>query len=515
MNKTKKTVIKGATIVMFGFGLSRILGYIKLKSLAYVFGSTWQTDAYVAVFNVIDMLYFLIAGGALSAAFIPVFMEYLSKKDERESWEIANNILNILLTVSALGIFIWMIFTPYFVKLIVPGFDEKTTSLCVLLTRITLPMVFFTVISALFSGILNSFGNFFTPTFAFVFYNIPTILVILLLGPKFGIVILPLGVLLGAMGLVIIQLPPLIKSGWRYKTILNISHPKVKQIIKLFIPAMLALLVFHFNLVIIPQFFASFFKDGVVTYLLYASRIIMLPYGVFAVAISVAIFPTLTAKSHESNLSDWRNILSKGISSTFYFSLPSSVFLIILSEKVVKLLYWGGEFNNYDVSQTSFLLIYFTVGLVALSAIQVIIRGFHSQKDTITPLKVGVLCLVLNIALAYFLSRSRLGYAGPPLAVSLTLIFNMTILLVILKVNYRIIVGGFLKSLLSSIILAIVIFAGMRIINNFITTTTLGGIAIELAILIGIGSLSYLLVTYLLKMEEIYTMVEVLRKKLF
>lgn len=512
MNKLKNTVAVGATTVMFGFAISRVLGYIKLKSLAYVFGAGYQTDAYVAVFNVIDILYFLIAGGALSAAFIPIFSELLKKEENYEAWYFANNILNILLVVCLAGTLLWFVFAPYFVKLIAPGFDKKTSDLCVILTRFMLPMVFFTVMSSLFSAILNSFGNFSSPTFAFIFYSIPTIIVTLLLGPKFGITVLPIGVIIGAIGLVAIQLPSVVKCGFRYKLTLNISHAKVKQVILLFIPAMLSLLISQLNLVIIPQFFSSYLDDGVVTYLMYASRLIMLPYGIFAVAISVAIFPTLSKVTND-NL-QWKNILSKGISSTFYFSIPSSIFLVILNVSVVKLLYFGGEFNEYDVKITANILTYLTIGLVGLSALQVISRGFYSQKNTITPLKVGIVSLILNVVLAYFFFKLKLEYLGPPLATSISLLFNMMALLLLLKPDYKIIIIAFLKCAFAGGILAIFLFVGKILINNFIDTSTIVGAGKELLILGVIGCFGYITTTYLLKMNEVQTILDILKRKI-
>lgn len=518
--KTHSKIAASSAIIMFGYSFSRILGYLRVKALAYVFGSNYQTDAYFAVHNIIDILYFLLAGGALSAAFIPVFTEYLAKKkDEKEAWYIANSVANILIFASLLGILIWEIFTPYFVKIVAPGFDEKTNLLCTYLTRITLPMVIFTVLSALLAGILNSYQHFTAPSIAFIFYNIPIIIFTFLLGPKIGIVSVPYGVLLGAFLLVAIQLPVAVKKGLKYSFVIDFKSSGVRKIIKLFIPAMLGLSISQVNLVLIPQFFASYFSRGVITYLNYANRIIMLPFGIFAVAISTAVFPALSREIQGNNLQDFKNTLSRGISSTFFFSIPSAVGLIFLSQEIIKLLYLGGEFGLKDVEKTGSILVFFSLGLFALSSIQVITRGFYAQQNTSTPVKVGFISLFINLFLCYLLGRSYLKENGLPLATSLTSLFNMSVLLFILrdKINFKILLTSFLKSLFTSLIMGISIIGIMQILNNFITSHLLSLLGLKILILVFLGGVIYFIISVALKVEEafiIYDMVRGFLKKL-
>jgi putative peptidoglycan lipid II flippase len=513
MNSGEK-IAKSSAIIMFGYSFSRILGYLRLKALAYVFGSNYQTDAYVAVHNIIDILYLLLAGGALSAAFIPVFTEYLVKEKKEEAYSVASSIANILIIASLAGILIWEFFTPFFVKIVAPGFDEKTNLLCSYLTRITLPMVIFTVLSALLSGILNSYQHFTAPSLAFIFYNIPIIIFTFFLGPKIGIVSVPYGVLLGSFLLVAIQVPFLIKKGVKYKFILDYKSEGVRKIIKLFIPAMLGLSLSQINLILIPQFFASYFSDGVITYLNYANRIIMLPFGIFAVAISTAVFPTLSREIQENRKKDFQRTLSRAISSTFFFSLPSTFGLIILSNEIIKLLYWGGEFSLKDVKETGEILAFFSIGLFALSAIQVLTRGFYSQQDTSTPVKVGFVSLFINLGLCYSLGKSSLKENGLPLATSLTSLFNMSVLTFILrdKLNFKILFSSFSKSLFSSLGMGIFIFILNNILKNFLKGGFLSLIFLKISILMFLGGIVYFIFSLILKSEDSLTIFKILKK---
>lgn len=501
-----KSVAKSAAIITLGFSASRILGYVLLKSLAYVFGSNYQTDAYVAIFNVIDLLYFLLAGGALSAAFIPVFTEILSKEGKEKAWVVASKTFNILIAVTFLGLLCWEIFTPILVKLIAPGFDKKTTLLCILLTRITLPMVLFTVTSAFCAAILNSFKHFAAPTYAYVFYNLPIIAATFIFGPKIGIIGLPFGVLIGALGLVLIQIPVLIKQGIKYFFIFQYQDVYVKKMIKLFLPAMLGLSISQFNLVMIPQFFASQFSHGVVTYFNYANRVIMLPFGIFAVAIATAVFPNLSEHIQKNDLENFKKTLVKGINATLFLILPSTAFLIVLSNPVIKLLYYGGKFKDSDINTTAQILMYYSIGLLALSLLQTITRGFYSRQDTATPVKIGIISLPLNLILGFILTKTSLGFNGIPLATSITLTFNLIILFFILRKQLNGIMGKFLFVSFLKIFLGTLICAGIsyflffHLVNIF--PDRLSFTALNLLISTGCGFSIYLIFCILTKVEE-------------
>lgn len=516
---TKKLVAKSAGIIMVGYTLSRILGYVRDKLWVYIFGQDKiSTDAYTAAFSIPDLLYFLLAGGALSAAFIPVFTDYLTKGEKKEAWKIASSIANLLIILVASGIMIILIFADKLVPLIVPGYNEQTMKLAIFLTRIMCPAVLFFVLSALCSAILNSYQHFKTPAFAFIFYDVPIILGCLILGPKIGIVGMSLGVLIGAIMLVLLQLPVIIKMGWDYKFILNLSHPGVKRILKLFLPAMFGLLISQVNLFMIPQFFGSKLSSGVNTYLRLATRIIYVPLGIFAVAISTAIFPFLASQVSLNDKTAFRNTLTRGICFSFFLSLPSTAGVIVLSKPIIRVLFQGGGFKVVDVEKTSFLLLFLSIGLIGLSTLQVITRGFYANFDTKTPVKVGVISLFLNIFLCYFLTNSYLKSSGLGLAVSLTSMFNMSILIFIIHkkmkgIDVKRILNSFLKSVFVSIVMGLICHFIYIHLEKFLGIS-LKSAAFNLFLVMIIGILSYFSMAFLLRTEETKYIVEMLKERL-
>ncbi len=508
-----------AAIITLSFSASRVLGYVRLKALAYVFGSTYQTDAYISSFNVIDFLYFLLAGGALSAAFIPVFTEYINRDEKEEGWRVASNVFCVLFAATLIGITLWGIFTPAFVRFMVKGYDEKTTQLCIYLTRCLLPMVIFTVMSALASAVLNAYKVFGAPAYAYVFYNIPITVATLVLGPRLGIVGLVYGVLLGAAGLVFIQIPALLKLGMKLTMNFSLKDPSLRLMIKLFIPAMLGLSISQFNLIFIPQFFASHFSHGVVTYFNYANRIIMLPYGIFAMAVSTVVFPTLSDMVHQKEPEKFRDMLARGISAMFFFSFFSTAVLVVLREPVIELLYLGGEFGKSDVHSTANILMSYAAGLFALSTLQVVTRGFYAHQDTATPVKVGFISLGINIVIAAILMKTPLAYEGIPLATSAALVFNVLVLLFLLRRKLSGINGGaifvsFVKNLFASFIAGIVMFVLYPVIYDALPFTGLKQTGVALLATLGISGCVFLLLCAALRVPEIKILIGMVKSKL-
>lgn len=513
---TSSKIAKYATIVTIGYTISRILGYLREFGLAYIFGSNYKTDAYIMAFSVPDLLYYLLAGGALSAAFIPVFTDYLTQKKEEEAWKIASSLANLLIILTSLGIVLGIIFAHRLYLLLAPGFDAKTMSLCVLCGRIMFSMVLFFILSALCSGILNSLQHFTTPAAAFIVYNIPIILACFILGPKIDIIAMPLGVLTGAIAMVAIQLPVIMKKGMHYCFILNLSHPGVKRVIQLFIPAMIGLSISQLNLFNIPYYFGSGVGEGAVTYLRFANRLIFLPLGVFASAIAISVFPTLSIQVSEGAMKSFKRTLAKGIRATFLFSLPSTVGLIILREPIVRLLFQHGKFTSADTEATAYALLFFSLGIFAHSALQVITRGFYSFQDAITPVKVGLATVGLNILFCLLFQRGLQignclikGVGGIALAPSLTATINLLILFSLLRKK----VGGidtkgisicFIKYLFASIIMGIVCLLISQGVEEFIGVSHLLGVATQVGLAMVGGVIVYTLLIFLLKMEDAY-----------
>ena len=270
----RQSILAGASIMMVAALLSRLLGWVRDRAIGHFWGSSGHTDAYWAAFGVPDLLYYLLAGGALGAAVIPVFAGYLRNNEEGESWHVANTLVTLFGLCAIGGIALIIAFAPLLITLVAPGFAAKrgpeAVAECAGYVRTIAPMVFFTVMSALFTGILQSHRHFTAPALAWLVYNFGIIAGAFVggawaagrYGDQAGLRVLCLGVVVGAMLLVAVQVPSLLARGFRYRFQLDLEHPGVREVLRLFLPYMGGLAFTQLCLLWLPSFFGSFFPEG-------------------------------------------------------------------------------------------------------------------------------------------------------------------------------------------------------------------------------------------------------------
>ncbi|MEW5945528.1 MAG: murein biosynthesis integral membrane protein MurJ [bacterium] len=461
----KATVGGAAVVVMAGMIVSRLLGFLRYRTITEIFGRSFETDAFFAAFMLPDLLYYLASGGALTAAFIPVFTEYLVNRKEKDAWYVASSVFNFSVLVIAASIAAGMVFAPFLIgKMVTPGFREHpaTMSLTVTMSRIIFPMVILTSCSALCNGILHSFNHFHAPAISWSLHNLGIILAAVFLSSRYGIFSLCFGVLIGAASMVLVQLPVIAGKGAVYHPKMNLRHPGVSRVLKLFVPAMLGLSVTQINLMYFPKLFGSYLGEGIVSSLEIADRILLVPLGLFGSALSMAIFPALSRKAADAgSAGEFRKTLARGIVATLFFSVPSTVFLVIMSLPVIRFLFESRTFGLEDCEATALALRYFAVGLAGHTALQVIARGFYALKDTTTPFITGFLSVIcISVPGCAYLSGTALGHGGIALSISLSTIANMLMLFVILRSRVReldagAIVKSFMKIALASALMGV------------------------------------------------------------
>lgn len=450
-SRKTSSVAAGAMIIFVGTLASRILGLVRDNLLMNEFSDRLVTDAYRSAFLVPDLLYYLLAGGALSAAFIPVFSSYLSRGEREDANTTASSIANIMLLAIIAGLVLLFIFAPQVVRVIAYGYPPGSHkfNLTVILAREMCVMVIFTALSGLLTGILQSVHHFFTPVIVWNTYSIGIILGISCFsklpvpgfipgfmhwdGPTLGIHGAALGVVLGAMSLALIQLPVVMKQGFRYFARIDLQHEGVRKVLYLFAPVMIGLALSQANLLAVPQIMGSLLPNGAVTDIFNANRLILLPLGLFAVSIATAAFPQLSRLSALGELEEFRSTVVKSIKVISLLTIPSAIGLMILSEPIIALLYGGKGFGVTDIQATAFTLSFFTWGLLALSLIQLINRAFYSQHDTVTPVVVGIGMVFVNVLLTLILIKTPLGYGGVSLSTSITSTVSTVVLLEILR----------------------------------------------------------------------------------
>lgn len=465
---TRRAVASAAGMIMVAILVSRIMGFFR-ETIAGKLFDRMATDAFFAAFVAPDLMYYFLVGGALSAAFIPVFTQYLAAGDEREAWKVASSFLNIavilLVIVTAMGV----LFAPALAPLVAYKFTGEKARLLVYLIRIMFPAVFFTALAGLSMGVLNSYQHFFAPAYGPVIYNIVIIIGAYVLGREMGVTGLALGVVGGAASNFLLQLLFVARMRVPYVFSIDLRNPGLRRIGTLMLPALVGLSVTQVNLVV-NQNLASGLAEGSITALRFANRLMQLPLGLFALAISTAVFPTMTRQVARGELDQFKNTVSLATRMVFFITLPAAAGLIALRVPIVRLLFEGGEFTRADTLSTAYALLFYSLGLFAHSGVQIVTRAYYSLQDTRTPVKVGLLTVAANILMNLALLKyTNLAHGGLALAFSLTGIMNLLVLLAILRVKMggidgRRITLSFVQALVASLAVAV----ASRITSNII-----------------------------------------------
>lgn len=415
--------------------LSRVFGFIRDMVIASMLGSSAAADAFFVAFRIPNMQRRLLAEGAVSAAFIPVFSEYSNNRGEKAAWTLAANLLNILLIVLTVATVMIAVFAPAVITFFAPGFidDPEKFDLTVSLTRFMAPYLMFIGVSAFCMGVLNAYNKFALSAAAPALLNISMITGGLVIAPNldqpvYGIAI---GVLIGGALQFAVQLPATFRLGLKLKKSVSWRHPGVRKIGRLMVPAILGLAVYEINLMV-DTLLASLLPDGSISYLYYANRVVQLPLGVFGVALSIAILPMLSEQAARKQITELRSTISFGIRLILFITIPATAGLILLRTSIINTLFERGEFLPAATQGTAVALLYYSIGLCAFAGAKVIVSAFYSLQDTKTPMKVGIFSMLLNIVLNLIL-MGPLQHGGLALATSIAAIVNVFILLYFLK----------------------------------------------------------------------------------
>jgi putative peptidoglycan lipid II flippase len=430
-----KKVSKAAGAVGSMTLVSRLFGFVRDLVLAMTFGASASADAFFVAFRIPNIQRRILGEGAVSAAMIPVYGEYLNTKNEEETQNFASNLFNIQFTVLVITSFAIVTFAPFLIMAFAPGFLDEPDKfeLTVTLTRWMGPYLILVGMSAFCMGILNTHGIFKPSAAAPILVNVCMVLGALILSPYLEqpIMGLAIGVLVGGLLQFLVQFPITLRNGLKLSSHFNWKHPGILKVGKLLGPAILGFGVYEINL-LVDTLLASLLAGGSVSYLYYANRMVQLPLGVFGVALGVAILPMLTGQAARQEIEEFRDTLAFGIRLILFITVPATVGLIILSFPIINTLWERGEFVRTTTEGTSLALIYYSVGLCAFAGTKVLVSAFYSLQDTKTPMKIGIYSMLLNVTLAIIL-MGPLKHGGIALATSLSAIFNAGALVFLLK----------------------------------------------------------------------------------
>lgn len=505
-------ILSAATVIMFLSLASRLLGLVRDRLLAHYFTSD-LVGIYFAAFRIPDLLFQILVFGALSVAFIPVFTEYF-KKDKESAWDLASSLLNLTFLIFLVLLILLFIFAEPLSLLLVPGLPRENPAHLVLLvnlTRIILLAQIFFVVSAFLTGILQSFQRFLVPAAAAFFYNLGIILGIYFGGVRFGIYGAALGAVFGALLHFLIQLPLTRSLGFHWRFNFNFSHPGVREIWRLMLPRSIALAADQINLAV-DTILASLISLSSITFLTFAQHLALVPVGLFGATIAQAALPILSHLGSEENLDHFRQTLISCFRQIAFLVIPLSAAMIILHTPLIRLVF-GAKLFTWDATVlTARTLAFLSVGLMAQSASLLLNRAFYALRDTMTPLKIGLASIILNIlASVTFINFFHFPVWGLGLSASIAALTNLIFLLFFLRKK----VGGFdgqefitplLKMVFATFIMAAVLYLPVRFLDRVVLDTTR---TINLIFLVAIsgtfGFLIYLALAQVLHIEEVKT----------
>ncbi|MEA2114425.1 MAG: murein biosynthesis integral membrane protein MurJ, partial [Thermodesulfobacteriota bacterium] len=397
-------IARSASAVSGAVMCSRVLGLVREQVFAGMFGAGYAYDAFVVAFRIPNLLRDLFGEGALSAAFVTVFSDYDTNKGREATWQLASNVLVFIAILLSLITLTGIFFAEPIVNLLAPDFGlvAGKTKLTSLLTMIMFPFLIFVALAAVVMGILNTRGRFFVPAMSSAFFNLGSIIggvSLALLLPRFGqpaIVGMAWGTLIGGLMQLLIQLPTLRKTGFRFKPQLKLRDPGLKRILWLMLPATIGLSATQINIFVNTNF-ASSCMEGSVSWLNYAFRMVQLPIGVFGVAFSIAAMPVLAKHAAQKDFAGLRQTFTSSLVMVFSLTIPATVGLILLAQPIIRLIFEHGAFTPVDTLRTAQALTYYAYGLFAYSAVKIMVPVFYALDDTKYPVIGSFLAVTANI----------------------------------------------------------------------------------------------------------------------
>jgi putative peptidoglycan lipid II flippase len=430
---------RSAGLVGIATMASRILGLVREQVFLWTFGAGHAMDAYNVAFRLPNLVRDLFAEGAMSAAFIPTFTRELHAKGRAAAWELGRIVITgLVVTTGAISV-LGMLFAAPLTAWIAPEYAQVPgkLELTTLLTQVMFPFLVLIAVAVACMGMLNSLRAFFVPALAPAMFNVACIAsayAIVPFMPALGwdpIVALAIGTLAGGLGQVLLQWPALAREGFRFRPVFAFGDPRFREIVRLMVPGTLGLAAAQVNQ-LVNVYLATSQGEGAVTYLGFAFRLMYLPIGIFGVAIATAAVPGITRHAAADDLDGVRADVSQALRMMLVLNVPATLGLMALATPIVELLVEYGRVSPRNTTGIAAALIGYAPGLVGYSAVKIASPTFYALKDARTPVAVGFVAIVLNVALNLILVRS-LSYAGLALGTGISALANAGILFWLLR----------------------------------------------------------------------------------
>lgn len=506
-------LVKAAAVITALEGLNIVTGFALQVVFAERFGAGPEMDSYL-VATTIPSLLRLVLIGSLNIAFVPVIVEFKTKKDESETWRLINGFFNLsALSLGALVVS-GVIIAPLFIRLIAPGFQPGGQSfvLAVYVLRLLFPSILFNGLAGVLTGIYYAHEKFILPALVPVLNNLLILAVTLLFSSRLGVTAVALGTVAGSVAGFGLVYPIMLARG-QYNLHLNPRHPGVRRVLTLIAPWVVGALIYKAN-PLIDRIVASHLPPGSISVLGYANQMLTVIVLLLSQGISTVLFPQLSKDAAAGKIQSLRTKASLGIRLIFFMAFPLSVGLAVLREPIIKLIFERGAFTPQATVDTGWALVGYSGALVVTSVGNVLTRVYYALQDTRTVAIVGTFGAGINLILALSLARC-LGYLGPAVAYSLTAIFNFLILALLLRVRLggldgRKMWGTFYRVTLASFIVGGFLYA----LKAMAPKPSPGDVISQVIVLTwiaGTGAIVYIGLAFLFDMEEVQVLTRRLR----
>ena len=511
---TTRTLARAGIIVTVAFAISRVLGYLRYVVIAAAVPDPAQLDAFFAAFRIPDFLFQLVAAGALSSAMIPVVAGLFAKDDDAHAWRVVSTVTTLMLSALAVLGLLVLVFAPVLVPVITPGFDEAQLAQTVELTRAMVLAPLFLAAGAVATSVLNARGRFGGAALAPIVYNVAIIVGALLFVPQFGVVGLAIGVVLGSLGHLLVQLPVMRGIGARITPRVDLGDPEARRTLALMAPRALGLGAVQVVFLVMTSL-ASTLATGAIAAFTFAFAVLQIPIGVIGVPLGIVLLPSLSRESALGDADAFRRLLVRALRLLAFVMVPITAIGFVVAGDVTRLLFDYGATDEPLLDATSAALQAFLLGLTAHSLIAVLARAFYARQDTVTPVLAALVAVAIDIVLAIALV-GPFGVVGLAAAIAIGAWIETLILAVILRHRVEGLgLGSVVRVALVATVLALLGAAAAYVVNNALVTAW-GEDTSQLLVLVRLmaataaGGLVVVAGAAALRMEELRTIVGVM-----
>ncbi len=514
-------IARAAGTIMVAFIISNLVGVFRGMVITNAFGTSAELDSFNAANRIAELLFNLVAGGALGSAFIPVFTSFLTRDDRKGAWKLASSVINILTLVLVFISVLAFIFAPQIVSkglfVLVPESDPVQISLTVRLLRFMLPSVIIFGISGLVMGMLNAHQVFLVPALAPVMYSLGMILGTLLLPKSWGIERLAIGVVGGALLHLLVQLPAVLRLKDRfYQFTFDLKNKAVVEVLKLMGPRLLGAAVVQLNF-IANTVIALSQPEGSVSSITLAFALMLMPQMAIAQSAAIASLPTFSAQVALGRQDEMRHSLAATLRVVLFLAIPATFGMILLRVPLIEVLYQRGEFTSLSTQMVAWALLWYVAGLVGHSLVEILSRAFYALHDTRTPVFVGIGAMTLNILLSLLLSSLFVSWGWMPhggLALANSIATGLESIVLIILMRKRLgglegkqILNGVLQALLAAGLMTGAIWAWTRWAGSLSSLIVLlGGLVLGLVV--------YGVLIGLMRMPELSMLTRMIKSRL-